>query len=527
MRLAELLAQLPELSLYDLEGIPLAEGPQLLAQAARSESELDHLLTVTSEAAARLALDSLWYRIRTDRLAPSAVLLEAVEPTELLGLLGSELQHCSVVFCDPAGRIAALNGAAEGLLRYVAAGPLLGRPFEPLLGLETPLSPNSASPLEILLPVDTNASLALDLTSEAYRGGRLVRMESKPYFSNSVTADWQSLVDHFPGVVVRLDRYGRVLFASRRVGGFTADEIRGQEVFDFVREDSRVTLDHFRNQIVRDRQTLSGELPILDRRDGGTIWYAFQAVPISVGSDVQVVVYAVDITKRIQAEEELLASRRHIQALSHRIDQAQEEERRRISRELHDELGGTLTALRLEIGALENVENLPTLAKEKLEAVEGVLSITLSTVRRLASQLRPQILDDLGLSAALRALVKDAARRAEFEHECHVPQEIPGDKDLHLHLYRICQEALTNICRHSKAQRVSLGLTRPYRDRLELLIVDDGCGYSAKEASEKGSMGLLGMAERVALLKGRLDISSSPGRGCRMRVEIPLENDLP
>ena len=159
--------------------------------------------------------------------------------------------------------------------------------------------------------------------------------------------------------------------------------------------------------------------------------------------------------------------------------------------------------------------------------MEGVLSITLSTVRRLASQLRPQILDDLGLSAALHALVKDAARRAEFEHECHVPQEIPGDKDLHLHLYRICQEALTNICRHSKAQRVSLGLTRPYRDRLELLIVDDGCGYSAKEASEKGSMGLLGMAERVALLKGRLDISSSPGRGCRMRVEIPLENDLP
>ncbi len=499
------------------------ETSQFLHRLAHGECELDHDLTISSEIAIHLGLDALWYRARNERDFPGVVVLQAVDPGELLNLLASELQYSSLVFCDPAGRIAAHTGAADGLLRYLADGPLLGRPLEPLLGLEELLGPAPGLKREILVPVDPNAALAQDVSSQPFRGGWLVRFQSKPYLSSSVDANWQSLVNHFPGVVVRLDRHGRVQFSSRKMGSFTAEEVQGKDIFELVRDDSHMTLAHFRDQVMRDRQTLSGEVPVHDPRTGETIWYAFQAVPILVGDDVQAVIYAVDITQRVRAEENLLASQKHIRVLSNRIDQAQEEERRRISRELHDELGGTLTALRLEIGALEKVENLPTLAKEKLEAVEGILSITLSTVRRLASQLRPQILDDLGLSAALLALVNDAARRAGFVHDFQVPREVPGDKDLHLHLYRICQEALTNICRHSQATKVRLGITRPFRDRLELHIEDDGRGYDPPATAKKASMGLLGMTERVSLLHGRMEIDASPGRGCRLRVEIPLE----
>lgn len=521
-------AEYKEFVFHDSSG-EFQETSQSLHSLARGEGELDYYLTISSEIAIQLGLDALWYQARKERDFPGVVVLQAVDPGELLHLLASELQYSSLVFCDPTGRIAAHNGAADDLLRYLANGPLLGRPLEallePLLERGELLGREPSSKREVLIPIDPNASLAQDVSSQPFRGGWLVRFQSKPYLSSSVDANWQSLVNHFPGVVVRLDRHGRVQFSSRKMGSLTAEEVQGKDIFELVRTDSHMTLAQFRDQVMRDRQTLSGEVPVHDPRTRETIWYAFQAVPILVGDDVQAVIYAVDITQRVRAEKDLLASQKHIRALSNRIDQAQEEERRRISRELHDELGGTLTALRLEIGALEKVENLPTLAKEKLEAVEGILSITLSTVRRLASQLRPQILDDLGLTAALLALVNDAARRAGFEHDFHVPHEVPGNKDLHLHLYRICQEALTNICRHSRATKVLLGITRPFRDRLELRIEDDGRGYDPSTTAEKASMGLLGMSERVSLLHGRMEIDASPGRGCRLKVEIPLETE--
>src|SRR5690606_30712677 len=124
-----------------------------------------------------------------------------------------------------------------------------------------------------------------------------------------------------------------------------------------------------------------GELPVYDPRTRETIWYSFSAVSMRQGSGVEVLVYATDISLRVQAEEDLQISKNRIRSLTYRLDRAQEEERRRISRELHDELGGMLTALRLEMGALEKVPDLPPQAREKLEAVEGLLGTTLSTVR--------------------------------------------------------------------------------------------------------------------------------------------------
>lgn len=525
MPLADLrcLGQSPDLALCSPEGRRVKDLEALLSGVEQAETQLEHHLTLSLDLANRWGLTSTWYRVLSDRNFPGVVLLEAVAPGELLELLAPDLIHSSLVFCDPLGRIAAHNARARELLRYVAKGALIGSSLSRLLSVESLLEPDQPPPSEVLVPLDQSASLSLEVLREPYQGGWLVRLSSKPFLSSSIVADWQSLVDHFPGAVLRIDSQGRIQFASRMMGGFSVEEVQGKNVFEFVRADSHMTLDHFRNHVMRDRNTLSGEVPVHDPQSSEPVWYAFQAAPILVNDDVQAVIYAVDISQRVRAEEDLRASQKRVRSLSSRIDQAQEEERRRISRELHDELGGALTALRLELGALEKVENLPSLAKEKLEAVEGILSVTLSTVRRLASQLRPQILDDLGLPAALLALLNDAARRAGFEHEFQMPRDVPGGQDLHLHIYRICQEALTNICRHAQATRVKLRLTRPLHDRLELHIEDNGLGYEGPSLNGATSMGLLGMSERVMLLHGHLAIDTAPGQGCRLKIEIPID----
>lgn len=513
------------LGLFSTDGSPEPDPSQCLMSAINGERRLDHHLTLSSELAMRLGVDALWYHARSEEHQPERIHLRPLHDlTELLDLLAPELEQFSIALCDPAGRVAAVNGTAERLLSHAANGAILGRPIEQILQLENLLQRSEVTTRDVELSLDSNSGIGLSVTSSPFRSGWLIRLQSRPFLSPAFT-DWRALIDHYPGTVIRLDRYGRILFANRKIGSFKVEEVEGRNVFDFVRNDSRATVTHFREQLIHHKQSLSGEVPVLDPRTQKTLWFSFQAVPILLGTDVQVVVYSIDITKRVRTEERLAASQKRIRALSSRLDHAQEEERRRISRELHDELGGTLTALRLEIGALEKIDNLPTLAKEKLEAVEGTLSITLSTVRRLASQLRPQILDDLGLSAALESMLKEASRRMGFEYDFQAPREIPGDNDLHLHLYRISQEALTNICRHSQATRVRLRLTRPLHDRLELHIEDNGEGYRLDCVGEKASLGLSGMTERVDLINGQLEIITSPGKGCRLRAQVPLNSD--
>jgi PAS domain S-box-containing protein len=507
----------------------LIEDPRgALLEASDGLLELDHELTVSSEIAAALGLGALWYRVRRVPGNPSRVeLTPRSELAHLLEVLAPDLEFAALAVCDPIGRLAAVNGTAQHLLGYVADGPLLGRSLEGLLGQPSMLSRQGPHLWEVEIPIDRREMLTLEVNVRPYHdsGGRasgwLVRFHSKPFLASAVI-DWQSLVEHFPGIVLRLDREGRVIFANRRVGSFTVEEVQGRGVFEFVRDDSRVTVAHFRDLVVRGKSSLAGELPVHDPRTQETIWYSFNAVPILRGDDVEVLVYATDISLRVQAEEDLENSKKRILSLSSRLDRAQEEERRRISRELHDELGGMLTALRLEMGALEKVDGLPQPALDKLDAVEEILTMTLSTVRRLSTQLRPQILDDLGLPAALESLLRDASRRSEFVYDFQVPRSLPGSTDLHLHLYRICQEALTNVCRHARAGRVRLLITRPFRGRLRLVIEDDGTGYQPEVVAEKMTMGLSGIAERVQLLGGTLEMTSGPGQGCRLKVEVPL-----
>jgi len=216
---------------------------------------------------------------------------------------------------------------------------------------------------------------------------------------------------------------------------------------------------------------------------------------------------------------------RELRKLSRRLVQAQEAERSALSRELHDAVGQMLTATGVDLANLETFRDNPAMFRETLEDARILNSETLRTVRNLAMGLRPSMLDDLGLGAALQWQGREFSRRSVTP----VSVEIAGAVDSLAEPYRTCifrvvQEALTNCARHARAKSVRVSL-HGARDRIDLTVQDDGVGFEPQAVS--GGLGLLGIEERVRELDGSLRIISAPGRGAILKVEVPLTAETP
>lgn len=234
-----------------------------------------------------------------------------------------------------------------------------------------------------------------------------------------------------------------------------------------------------------------------------------------------------DLLTRMREEQEhlflkLQSSEQHFRQLARSVWRVQEDERRRLARDLHDGIGQHLTALRHRLDALVPGSGPPTGA---LGEAIALCEMAVEQTRAMSRLLRPQILDDLGLPAALRWL----ARQTEGEGRT-VEVDVgtlpdPLDGGLSTLVYRIAQEAFTNAIRHARARNVVLRLSMR-ADRLNLLIVDDGigCNVDAALARSQGSdsMGLASIGERVRLFDGRLDLASQPGEGFQLRASLPL-----
>lgn len=223
---------------------------------------------------------------------------------------------------------------------------------------------------------------------------------------------------------------------------------------------------------------------------------------------------------------ELRTSREQLRELAKRIVTVQEEERRRVSRELHDEAGQSLTALKLSLEMIhaELPPALETIDQSLAEAIE-LTDETMERIRRLAHGLRPPALDALGLHTALEGLCCEFANRAGLEmvyEGCELPR-LPDT--LTISLYRFAQEALTNVIKHANANRVEVSLWRQ-GDQLCLMVADDGRGLPTEERpptlSDSSGLGLVGMTERLMLLGGQLKIESQPGEGTRLTAYAPL-----
>ena len=211
-----------------------------------------------------------------------------------------------------------------------------------------------------------------------------------------------------------------------------------------------------------------------------------------------------------------------LRALATRLEAAREEERTKIAREIHDELGQALTALQLDLDWLDHNLHDPTALKPKVQHMTTVLRDTLTAMQGLAAELRPPVLDRLGLRAAILALAREFESRTGVRSRVEVAAEdVTVDGDLATTIYRILQEALTNVSRHAGATRVDIVL-RHTPARLELEVRDDGRGITEQELADHRSLGLLGMQERAQNWGGEVSIDGIPGQGTWVRVTIPL-----
>ena len=333
------------------------------------------------------------------------------------------------------------------------------------------------------------------------------------------TREINSILQYTPSVVYIKDTEGRYILVNSRfeeLFGVQNDEVNGKTDYDIFPKEAA---EQFRNndlQVLSQRRSYQVE-ERLHQKDG-THTYLSVKFPLydESGDIISVCGISTDITDVKKAQDQL-------RRLSGSIMANQEKERSAIARELHDELGQVLTALNMDsVWLHDRLKEADAKAARRALTMCELIDKTIEEVRSLAIRLRPGILDDLGLVDALEWYTADFERRTGitcvFEHA-----NIPNISDsVATAAYRITQEALTNVARHASASRVEVDL-QENEGILSLTTVDNGIGFNASELSETEALGLAGMRERAALVKGVLNIQSQPGDGTRVFFKVPID----
>lgn len=337
-----------------------------------------------------------------------------------------------------------------------------------------------------------------------------------------VAQEWRASVDATPDVIVMYNaefRIGRANKAATRffdraftdlldqsLGDLLAGEVPRGDPFRFDRlraTGKRVICELY----LKPRQVwvLSSIDPILDAE--GRVVGAVQVIR--------------DITQRKRTDRQLRRSFRELKELSARLERAREEERTAVAREIHDELGHALTAVKMEAGWLGARSG-----ADQEWLVQGLRSVAeradyaIGVVRRLATELRPSVLDDLGIAAALEWQAVDFERRTAIPTRVQLGVTRLGlDREESTALFRVCQEALTNVARHAAASNVQVTLGRD-AGAVTLRVADDGKGFRPLENRGRKSLGVLGMRERMQQLGGTLEVRSTPGSGTEVIARL-------
>jgi signal transduction histidine kinase len=246
------------------------------------------------------------------------------------------------------------------------------------------------------------------------------------------------------------------------------------------------------------------------------------------GESIRVFGATQDMTELKRAEEKLKATSEQLRALSASLQSAREEERIRIAREIHDELGSALSSLRWDLEGVEKIfaesgkpSQLPAL-RTKIAAMLGLTDTTINTVRKIASELRPSVLDDLGLVVAIKWQAQQFQDRTGIIVHCDCPlDDVDLNQEQSTAVFRIFQETLRNILRHAQATRVDVTMVDE-AGAFVLTIRDNGRGIKDDKRSGPLSIGILGMRERALLIGGEIDITGVEGEGTAVTVRLPM-----
>ena len=282
-------------------------------------------------------------------------------------------------------------------------------------------------------------------------------------------------------------------------------------------------------RLMQEQEKLTGFEALAYRKDGSFIWISenVRAVCDPAGVLIGYEGTVENITERKLAEQRLRDTLDQVRMLSGKVATVQEEERTRIARELHDELGVGLTCLKIDLSRLHTMISEQTgvralkKVRSRIPSMIEQIDTTIASVQRLVTELRPAILDDLGLVAAIEWQCQDFQKRTGIPCICVTSaDDIAVEPERATALFRICQEALTNTARHAQSTAVTIKL-ESRSDSLQLVVADNGAGISDAKLSDCRSLGLLGMKERVALLGGELSIQGHPGKGTTVTARLP------
>jgi PAS domain S-box-containing protein len=351
----------------------------------------------------------------------------------------------------------------------------------------------------------------------------------------SVQARVGDIVDSAMDAIISADESQRIVLynpAAEKVFGWPRDAVLGQPLDRLLPERFRHAHQAHIAQFGRTGATSRrmGDPGILyGLRASGEEFPIDASISQHVENDKRLfTVILRDVTGRVRAQEALRRSQEELRELSAAAHTVREQEQRRVAREIHDELGQALTALKMDVAwMLGNLSaGSPPLA-DKLGAMQTQLDATVAATRRISADLRPLMLDDLGLIPAAEWLAQNFSERTGIPCRMHIrPPDIELAEPHASALYRILQESLTNVARHARASCVDVTLER-VDGALQLTVRDDGRGFRPAEARAQKTYGLLGLRERTVLLGGDASVTSEPGRGTTVEVRLPLGKEAP
>ncbi|MEI8170908.1 MAG: PAS domain S-box protein [Rhodoferax sp.] len=339
---------------------------------------------------------------------------------------------------------------------------------------------------------------------------------------------YQHTVNSVMDAIVAIDSSQQIVLfnpAAEKMFDLKAEEIIGKPFNLLIPERARAKhvghVDRFSESSVNSR-TMAPQLEITGRRADGTEFPIESTISKSIiGGKMQLTAVLRDVTEHRQSETELREVNRQLRSLSTSLQLVREEERTRIARELHDDLGQQLTGLKLSMSWLGNrIKDGRTTTPDTIDEMRMQLETAIASVRRLSTELRPLILDDLGFAEAVSFQTREFTKRSQLEVSLNLDAaDLVEDDILATALFRIVQESLTNVARHAHASQVAVNFTTQ-GDNLVLTVTDDGQGMPA--ATRQGGIGLVSMRERAISIGAQFNIISDPGAGTTIKVTVAL-----